>query len=153
MNAACEGSEAMLPQSVLCSSETPHHLPGQAQRQSPVLCESMSVFTMLAHEERIYLDPTRLALEDLLPCVCVYSDGLDLTEVLTRSSCMEIASAFGLKSLSRAGLLLSPASPIQVQGKIFFFFFKNILPREKSPLKDRWLPPPKINITQPSGCY
>lgn len=77
---------------------------------------------MLAHEERIYLDPTRLALEELLPCVCVYGDGLELTEAIARSSWMETASAFGLKSLSRAGLLLSPASPIQGPREDFFFF-------------------------------
>lgn len=107
---------------------------------------------MLAHEERIYLDPTRLALEELLPCVCVYGDGLELTEAIARSSWMETASAFGLKSLSRAGLLLSPASPIQGPREDFFFF-KNILPWEKRPLKDRWLTLPKMNITQPSGYY
>lgn len=122
MNAACEGSEAMLPRSALCSSETAPICQARPRDSLQSCVNLCSVFTMLAHEERIYLDPTRLAREDLLPCVCVYGDGLDLTEVITRSSWMEIASAFGLKSLSRAGLLLSPASPKQGPREDFFFF-------------------------------
>lgn len=41
---------------------------------------------MLAHEEHASLDPIHLALGELLQCVHVYGDALDLTEVITSSN-------------------------------------------------------------------
>ena len=64
---------------------------------------------------------------------------LDFIEVITRSSSMRTASAFGRISLSRAGLYLSPSEPSRGPRKDLNFLM-NVMPQGKGLCEDCRLP-------------
>lgn len=78
-------------------------------------------FMMLTYKESTYLDPICLALAELFGVFMFMVMPLDLIEVITRSSWIRTASAFGWKSLSRVGLLSLREPKHRYKRKIFYF--------------------------------